>query len=155
MSTLSIPIMAKEVSKESKKKPRGSGLYLLGLSKREMRMLRRAVQFAGYPSLSNWLLRQKEAVIRQQEAIHGSLLTAPTPDEQRIIAAFHKTGTPMTAVHLAEETHLTEATVLRTLPDLISAGIVEQTKQAKTTSAARGATNPEYRLDPKYRPFAR
>jgi predicted HTH transcriptional regulator len=150
MSTLSTP-MAKEVSKKS----RGSGLYLLGLTKREMRILRRAIQFAGYPSLSNWLVRQKEAVIRQQEAVHGSLLTAPTPDEQRIITALQKIGTPMTAVHLAEDTHLTEATVLRTLADLIETGIVEQVRQAKITSAARGATNPEYRLDPKYRPFAR
>ncbi len=150
MSTLSIP-MAKEVSK----KQRGSGLYLLGLSKSRMRRLRRAVQFAGYPSLSNWLARQERELIRQQEVLHGDLLAAPLPDEADLIRVFCKHGTPLTAEHLAEETHLTESAVARLLRDLIDSGIVIQVRQAKITSTARGATNPEYRLSPEYRPGAR
>jgi hypothetical protein len=138
------------MAKSSNKKGRGSGLYLLGLNKSEMRILRRAVQFAGYPSLSNWLQRQRRAIVVEQTKLHGDLLKALTPDEAEIIAAMRATGTPVTVAHLSEDTHLTEAAALRVLRDLIDSGIVEPSRQFKITATARGATNPEYRLSPKY-----
>jgi hypothetical protein len=142
MSTLT---MAKEVPGKQKQR----GLYILGLSKAQMRRLRRAIKFAGYPSLSSWIDRQRRTLLKEQEAIHGDLLKALTPDERDVIGALGTGATSLSQV--SDETGLSEKQAERVLADLLDAGIIELRRAIKITDQARGATNPEYRISPKYR----
>lgn len=144
-SLVSIPNMSSK-----KNRQRGTAVQVRGLQKTQRVKLRRGVALSGCQSVSAWLSAKIRQLIREQEEKHGDLLTVLTPNEADIVAALEKTRTPMTTVHLAEETGLTEAVARRVVGDLVEVGILELRRQEKITATARGATNPEYKLSPKY-----
>lgn len=127
---------------------RGNSIRILGLSKQLHRKLVRAVSLAGYRSLSEWLLEKSRDTVIEQQGIHGDLLTALTPIEQRLLKVIADGAND--PEHIAAETMIGEKKLERLLADLCERGILEPRKQGGKTEAARGARRTLYFVSEKY-----
>lgn len=109
---------------------------ILGLPKNIRLKFRRAIFFSGARSQSEWLQSKIRKLIREQEAIHGDLLNALTPEENEILDAI-KDGAAEPE-QIAEETLLSPAKVAALIESLLERGFIEARKQGGKTEQARG-----------------
>jgi hypothetical protein len=127
---------------------RGNAIRMWGLSRALHRKLIRAIQLAGFRSLSEWLLRQTLHFISEQEQIHGNLLTALTPIEADVVRAIENGAND--PEHIAQETMIAMKRLNRILADLVDRDILEIRRQGGKTDHARGARRPLYFVTEKY-----
>jgi DNA-binding MarR family transcriptional regulator len=127
---------------------RGESIELKGLPKQLRRQFRRAVFLDGAPSVSAWLSRMVRRTILEQEAKHGNLLNALTPDERDILKVI-KAGAN-DPEYIASETMIPPSRLATMLADLVDRGVLETRRQGGKTEAARGARRPLYFITEKY-----
>jgi DNA-binding MarR family transcriptional regulator len=127
---------------------RGESIELKGLPKQLRRQFRRAVFLDGAPSVSAWLSRMVRRTILEQEAKHGNLLNALTPDERDILKVI-KAGAN-DPEYIASETMLAPSRLAPILADLVERGLVETRRQGGKTEQARGARRLLYFITEKY-----
>src|SRR5262245_9171323 len=141
------PLFSREIM-SSTSMARGSSVEIKGLSKSLYRLFKRATMLDGAPSTSAWLFRMVRRTILEQEAKHGDLLHALTPDERDILEVI-KAGAN-DPEYIAAETMLPPSRVAPILEDLVERGIIEMRRQGGKTEQARGARRPLYFLSEKY-----
>ena len=129
---------------------RGTSVRIKGLPKTLNVKFRRAVMLDGGPSVSAWLFRMVRKTILAQEAKHGDLLHALTPDERDIFDVVRSGAND--PEHIAKETMLSQARLASILEDLVARGILEIRKQGGKTEGARGTRRNLYFVDDKYHP---
>jgi hypothetical protein len=127
---------------------RGNSVRLKGLSRSQALKFRRAVILAGAPSVSAWLSRSVNRLIREMESKYGDILNALTQDEADILEVIESGAND--PEHIAAETMLPPSKLEPILADLISRNILELRRQGGKTEAARGARRPLYFITEKY-----
>jgi hypothetical protein len=127
---------------------RGTAIKISGLSPNLHRRLIRAVQLAGFRSLSEWLFRQTQHFIAEQEGIYGDVLNVLIPLERDVVKVIrHGANDPE---HIQEETRISKKKLSRILADLVSRDVLEIRRQGGKTDLARGARRPLYFVSEDY-----
>ena len=129
-----------------------NAIRIFGLSRTLHRDLTRAVQLAGFRSISQWLLRQTQNFIKEQKEIHGDLLTSLTPLEQDIVRVIEDGANDPD--HIAQETMIPLKKLNRMLADLFDRGIINPPQHPATARA--WASSSVFRsgpCDPDHRRF--
>jgi hypothetical protein len=129
-------------------KSRGNSVRILGLPKLLKIKFRRAVILAGEQSQSKWLANQVRRLIRQQEKLHGDLMSALTPTEIEIIEVVEDGAND--PEHIAAEMMMPFSRLGPLLADLVERDILEIRRQGGKTDQARGARRPLYFVTEKY-----
>ncbi|MGH9766096.1 MAG: hypothetical protein ACREAB_01575 [Blastocatellia bacterium] len=127
---------------------RGNAVQIKGLSPNLHRKLIRATQLAGFRSLSEWLFRQTQLFIVEQEGIYGDLSNVFTPLERDVIKAIRRGANDPD--HIQEETRIPKKKLARMLADLVSRDELEIRRQGGKTDQARGARRPLYFVTEEY-----
>jgi len=127
---------------------RGTAIKISGLSPNLHRRLIRAAQLAGFRSLSEFLFRQTQHFIAEQEEIYGDVLNALVPLERDVIKVIRRGANDPD--HIQEETRIPKKKLGRILADLVRRDVLEIRRQYGKTDTARGARRPLYFVTEQY-----